>query len=195
MVDVENIDGVEGVVLNGWQLATLFAREQFNRMIDWDWDDTAQLCLAAAPAIQDSIMEKEWIPDFTAWEHDEFRWALPDRLLSEFAPSFWEQDEVKPFMQKWFNDSLDGYLDQNQELKATFGEKLNTLTESTIPPHQLAAFFDEDTFRIWIGIKENKVPFTLGLKLEEPTGPDDFWVLELFLRDKNNPDLSRGSWG
>src|SRR3954463_10106447 len=57
MVDVENIAGVEGVVLNGWQLATLLAREQYNRMIDWDWDDTAQLCLAAAPAILDSIME------------------------------------------------------------------------------------------------------------------------------------------
>ena len=51
MVDAENIDGVEGVVLNGWQLATLFAREQYNRMIDWDWDDTAELCLAAAPTV------------------------------------------------------------------------------------------------------------------------------------------------
>ena len=189
MVDVESMDGFEGIVLNGWQLATLFSREQYNRMIDWDWDDTAQLCLAAAPAIQDSIVEKEWMPDFTAWEHDEFRWALPDRLLSEFAPSFWEQDEVLPFMQNWFNHSLDGYLNQNQELKTAFGEKLNTLRNGAIPPHQLAAFFNEDTFREWMGIKENKVPFTLGLKLEEPAEIDDFWVLELFLRDKKNPDL------
>ena len=45
------IDEYEGVVLNGWQLATLFSREQYNRMIDWDWDETAQLCLAAAPAV------------------------------------------------------------------------------------------------------------------------------------------------
>ena len=134
-------------------------------------------------------MEKEWMPDFTSWEHDEFRWALPDRVLNEFAPSFWEQENVKPFMQKWFNHSLDGYMNQNQELKAAFGEKLKTLRNGTIPPHQLAAFFDEDSFREWIGIKENKVPFTLGLKLEEPADADDFWVLELFLRDKKNPDL------
>ena len=59
-------------------------------------------------------------------------------------------------MQKWFNDSLDGYMNQNQELKAAFGEKLNTLRNGAIPPHQLAAFFDEDTFREWIGIKENQ---------------------------------------
>jgi SNF2 family DNA or RNA helicase len=189
MVDVENVNGIEGIVLNGWQLATLFSREQYNRMIEWDWDDTAELCLAAAPAVQDSIIEKEWMPDFTSWEHDEFRWALPDRLLSEFAPSFWEQDEVLPFMQQWFNHSLDGYLNRNQELKAAFGEKLNTLRNGTIPPHQLAAFFNEETFREWMGIKENQVPFTLGLKLEEPAEIDDFWVLELFLRDKKNPDL------
>jgi len=189
MVDVENVEGTEGIVLNGWQLATLFSREQYNRMIDWDWDEAAQLCLAAAPTVQDSITQKEWMPDFTSWEHDEFRWALPDRLLNEFAPSFWENTEVNDFMQKWFNHSLDGYLNQNRELKAAFGEKLNTLRNGIIPPHQLAAFFDEETFREWMGIKENKVPFTLGLKLEEPADIDNFWTIELFLRDKKNPDL------
>ena len=29
-------------------LATLFAHDQYNRMIEWDWDDTGQLCLASA---------------------------------------------------------------------------------------------------------------------------------------------------
>ena len=57
-------------------------------------------------------------------------------------------------------------------------------------PISLAAFFDEDSFREWIGIKENKVPFTLGLKLEEPAGPDDFWELELFFVIKKNLILS-----
>ena len=59
----------------------------------------------------------------------------------------------------------------------------------TIAPHQLASFFDEESFRIWMGIIDNPVPFTLGLKLEEPAEISDFWTLELFLRDKNNPNL------
>ena len=92
-------------------------------------------------------------------------------------------------MKKWFNYSLNDYLNQNKELKAKFGEKLQTLTESTIAPHQLASFFDEESFRIWMGIIDNPVPFTLGLKLEEPAEISDFWTLELFLRDKNNPNL------
>ncbi|MCQ6274651.1 DEAD/DEAH box helicase [Bacillus sp. V3B] len=189
MVQTENIEGLEGIVLNGWQLSTLFAQSQFNRMIDWDWDETAQLCLASAHTVHDAIVEKEWMPDFTSWEQDEFRWILPDRVLDEFNPSFWEQEDVLTFMRKWFNRSLDGYMNQNQALKAKFGEKLKTLRDATIAPHQLAAFFDEESFREWIGIIESKVPFTLGLKLEEPAEADDVWELSIFLRDKKKPDL------
>ena len=189
MAETAKIDGTHGVILNGWQLATLFAHDQFNRMIEWDWDDTGQLCLASAHTIYDAVTEKEWMPDFASWEQDEFRWSLPDRVLDEFAPSFWEQENVLSFMKKWFNYSLNDYLNQNKELKAKFGEKLQTLTESTIAPRQLASFFDEESFRIWMGIIDNPVPFTLGLKLEEPAEISDFWTLELFLRDKNNPNL------
>ena len=124
------IDGTHGVILNGWQLATLFAHDQFNRMIEWDWDDTGQLCLASAHTIYDAVTQMEWMPDFASWEQDEFRWSLPDRVLDEFAPSFWEQENVLSFMKKWFNHSLNDYLNQNKELKAKFGEKLQTLTES-----------------------------------------------------------------
>ena len=189
MTENAKIDGTHGVILNGWQLATLFAHDQFNRMIEWDWDDTGQLCLASAHTIYDAVTQMEWMPDFASWEQDEFRWSLPDRVLDEFAPEFWERENVLNFMKKWFNHSLNDYLNQNKELKAKFGEKLQTLTESTIAPRQLASFFDEESFRIWMGIIDNPVPFTLGLKLEEPAEISDFWTLELFLRDKNNPNL------
>ena len=100
MVETLIVEDVEGIVLNGWQLATLFAHDQFNRMVDWDWNDTAELCLASAHTIHDAILEKEWMPDFSAWEQDEFRWSLPDRVIDEFAPAFWEQEHVLPFMKK-----------------------------------------------------------------------------------------------
>lgn len=190
MLETETFDGIEGFVLNGWQLATLFASEQFNRMIEWDWDETAELCLSTAHTVKEAILEKEWLPDFAAWERDEFSWVLPDRVWDEFLPAFWERENVRTFMRKWFNHSLNDYMNQNKELKAAFGDKLKTLREGTIAPRQLAAFFDEQSFREWMGIIESPVPFTLGLKLEEPADVDSFWTLELFLRDKRNPDLA-----
>ncbi|WP_338450173.1 DEAD/DEAH box helicase [Niallia oryzisoli] len=190
MLETETFDGIEGFVLNGWQLATLFASEQFNRMIEWDWDETAELCLSTAHTVKEAILEKEWLPDFAAWERDEFSWVLPDRVWDEFLPAFWERENVRAFMRKWFNHSLNDYMNQNKELKHAFGDKLKALREGSIAPRQLAAFFDEQSFREWMGIIESPVPFTLGLKLEEPADVDSFWTLELFLRDKRNPDLA-----
>lgn len=189
MVEQKVVRGIEGIVLNGWELASLFASEQFNRMIDWDWDEMAELCLATAPALQEAITKKEWMPNFASWEQNQFRWALPDRVVDEFLPAFWEEDGVRTFIENWFNHALDGYLKQNGALKASFGKKLQALQKETIAPQQLAAYFDEESFQEWIGIKESQVPFTLGVKLEEPADAADFWSLECFLRDKKNPEL------
>ncbi|MFE8698107.1 DEAD/DEAH box helicase [Cytobacillus sp. FJAT-53684] len=186
------IDGRE-VPINGWQLVTLFAHEQFNQFIEWDWDEMAQICLATALPIYEAVSAKEWIPDFTAWEKDQFRWALPDRVINEFNPSFWEQSiddtPVKAFIHEWYHHSLDAYLDRKSELKEAFGEKLKALKNDHLSPRDLAAYFDEESWQEWIGLKENDVPFTIGLKLEEPAEIYDQWELSIFLRGKKQPDL------
>lgn len=188
----EIIDGKD-LPINGWQLVTLFTREQFNQLIEWDWDEMAQICLAAALPIYEAITEKEWIPDFASWENNEFRWALPDRVVNEFASSFWEQiiDEtpVKEFIQHWYHHSLDAYLERKSETKAAFGEKLKALRNDQLSPRDLAAYFDEESWQEWIGLKESEVPFSIGLKLEEPAEIYDQWDLSIFLRGKKQPDL------
>ncbi|USK57674.1 DEAD/DEAH box helicase [Cytobacillus solani] len=188
----EIVDGKD-LPINGWQLVTLFAREQFNQLIEWDWDEMAQICLAAALPIYEAITEKEWIPDFASWEKEEFRWALPDRVMNEFASSFWEQiiDEtpVKDFIQNWYHHSLDAYLERKSETRAVFGEKLKALRNDQLSPRDLAAYFDEESWQEWIGLKESDVPFTIGLKLEEPAEIYDQWDLSIFLRGKKQPDL------
>lgn len=183
----------EEIFINGWQLVTLFAHERFNQLIEWDWDEMAQICLASALPIYEAIMEKDWIPDFSAWEKDEFLWALPERVMNEFAPSFWEQTindiSVKEFIQNWYHHSLDNYLDRNSEVKKSFGEKLKGLRKDEISPRDLAAYFDEESWQEWIGLKESDVPFSIGLKLEEPADIDGTWNLSIFLRGKKQPDL------
>lgn len=193
LFDEKDIVDGKDLPINGWHLVTLFAREQFNQLIEWDWDEMAQICLAAALPIYEAITEKEWMPDFASWENDEFRWALPDRVMNEFGPSFWEQiiDEtpVRNFVQNWYHHSLDAYLERKSETKAVFGEKLKALRNDQLSPRDLAAYFDEESWQEWIGLKENDVPFTIGLKLEEPAEIYDQWDLSIFLRGKKQPDL------
>jgi SNF2 family DNA or RNA helicase len=92
LLEEETVDFVEGVVLSGWALVSLFGREAFNRFIDWDWSEDAEILLAASGALYEGIVEKDWHPDFSMWEHEGgFRWRLPERVVDEFDPSFWEQ--------------------------------------------------------------------------------------------------------
>ena len=218
----ERINGINGVVVNGWDLVTLFAKEPFNRFIDWDWDELSQICLAAAPALHEGIIERDWLPDFAAWEHDTFRWALPQRVLTEFGPSFWEQkvqgdgsavskhgdgspvssghdaeagsgeperEPVLGFIQRWYDGALDSYLNQNQEMKTLFGEKIEHLQEQGVSSRALAHFFTEESWKQWIGLQEDPTPFTVGLQLEEPVEAEDPWSLNIFLRSKADENL------
>lgn len=183
-----------GLFVDGWQLVTLLAKEQFNRLIDWDWDDTAQICLAAAHPIHEAIQDKEWIPDFSVLDEHIFKWRLPQSVINEFAPSFWEQTigeelPIQEFVADWFNVSLHSFFEKNREWKATVGRKLEALQEQSLSPKSLSAYFDEEKWNEWIGLKENTLPFSIGLRLEEPADIDGTWDLNIFLRGKNEPDL------
>ncbi|MEC1154396.1 DEAD/DEAH box helicase [Cytobacillus horneckiae] len=193
MVEDKNIDGIHGFILDSWSLITLFATEQFNRLIEWDWDEAAEICLSSAPILKESIDEKMWMPDFSSWENDEFRWALPTDVIDEFHHSFWTQtigsEEVKPFVEQLFHHALDHYLNRNKQAKAAFGEKLKALRSEHLSPKALTAYFDEESWQEWIRVSANPIPFTIGLKLEEPAELDDSWELSIFLRGKEDPDI------
>ncbi|WHY66892.1 DEAD/DEAH box helicase [Neobacillus sp. SuZ13] len=211
LLETETINDVEGVVVSSWHLVSLFAKESFNRFIDWDWNEQSEICLAAGLALYEGILEKDWLPDFSVWEHGDFRWKLPERVKDEFDPSFWEQmieepgmddDSTDPnlwmtgsqlgttknYISDLYNDALDGYLTRNAAMKELFGPKLDLLRKQNISGSELARYFDEESWLEWVGIKESDTPFTIGLRLDEPLDGEGAWSLDLFLRGKKNVD-------
>ncbi|WP_040207113.1 DEAD/DEAH box helicase [Neobacillus jeddahensis] len=197
LLETDTVDDVEGVVISGWQLVSLFAKESFNRFVEWDWNEESETCLAAAFSLYEGITEKDWLPDFSVWEHGDFRWKLPERVKDEFDPSFWEQpiaddqDErgtTKQYISDLFNHALDAYLTRNAAMKELFGPKLELLRRQNISGGQLARYFDENSWLEWVGIKESDTPFTIGLRLDEPVDGEGAWTLDVFLRGKKNVD-------
>jgi SNF2 family DNA or RNA helicase len=201
LLESKSVDGIDGVEVNGWHLVSLFAKESFNRFIDWDWSDQSEVCLASTHALYEGILEKDWLPDFSVWEQGDFRWKLPERVKDEFDPSFWEQDvSLSPddtlaktetaltFITDLYDHALDAYLTRNSAMKELFGPKLELLRKQNISGTDLARYFDEESWLEWVGIKENDTPFTIGLRLEEPEDGDGPWTLSVFLRGKKNID-------
>jgi SNF2 family DNA or RNA helicase len=209
MLEEATVDGVEGVVLNGWQLVSLFAKESFNRFLEWDWNEESEICLAAALPLYEGIVEKDWLPDFSVWGPDgEFRWKLPERVKDEFGPDFWEQDvedsvhpgesdsdapdspapTAREYISELYNNALDSFLTRNSAMKELFGPKLDLLKKQNISGIELARYFDEESWLEWVGIKESDAPFTIGLRLDEPVDGEGDWTLDVFLRGKKNDD-------
>ncbi|MBO0961004.1 DEAD/DEAH box helicase [Neobacillus sp. MM2021_6] len=218
LLETETVNGVQGVVVTGWQLVSLFAKESFNRFIEWDWNDQSEICLAAAFSLHEGILEKDWLPDFSVWgPSGDFRWKLPERVKDEFDSSFWEQkvldenagpavkeltadgDEsieslennlgtTKSYISSLFNSALDAYLTRNSAMKELFGPKLDLLKKQNISGVELARYFDEESWLEWVGIKESDTPFTIGLRLDEPVDGEGAWSLDVFLRGKKNDD-------
>ncbi|MBA4536672.1 DEAD/DEAH box helicase [Bacillus aquiflavi] len=200
MIDVKHFKKMIGVKIDGWQLISLLAQEQFNPFVNWDWCELSQLCLAVAPVIYEAIINKYWLPDFSDLENSKFRWSLPESVKQEFDPSFWtetitydlilEIDKqpilIKTFVKQLFNDALNSYIRKDNNLTSNLSQKLLILKKSKVPFHDLAAFFDKDSWLEWAGLKEDKLPFSIGLRLEEPEEDGGDWYLEPFLRGKEN---------
>lgn len=200
MVEETVLDGITGVILSSWKLVTLFAEESFNRVVEWEWDELSHLCLSAAHTIYDAILAKEWHPDFTMLQatndpfaNQSFRWTLPTSVIEEFGESFWEdtiyQDgenwPIRDFIAELFHHALDAYFQENETLNFLLAEKLQLLRNQQLSGKELAAYFDENRWLEWIGLKDDPTPFTIGLRLEEPLEDEGDWQLELFLRGKN----------
>jgi len=202
LLESETVSGVEGLNLSGWQLVSLFAKESFNHFIEWDWNEQAEICLAAADSLYEGILEKDWLPDFAVWEHGVFRWKLPNRVKEEFASSFWEQEvpvpvaqteehatsTAKDYIYDLYNSALEAYLTRNFKMKELFGPKLDLLKKQNLSGGELARYFNEESWLEWVGIKENNTPFTIGLRLDEPVDGEGDWSLDVFLRGKKNQD-------
>lgn len=196
LLETETVDGIEGVSVSGWQLVSLFAKESFNRFIEWDWNEQSEICLAAAASLHEGILEKDWLPDFSVWENGDFRWKLPERVQEEFDPSFWEQEvdsnadsqTTSTYISDLYNSALDAYLTRNSAMKELFGPKLDLLKKQNISGGELARYFDEESWLVWVGIKESDTPFTIGLRLDEPLEGEGAWTLDVFLRGKKNSD-------
>lgn len=187
-LDVDVIDGSEGVVLDGWQLVSLYAKEPFNQLIQWQLCEVSEMCLAISHIMYEAIVEKDWLPDFHALAEDEFRWMLPDRVKQEFDPTFWDEEiegsTADSYMTDLFNDALTRYVKRNSAGLAGFAEKLESLKKKEIHPQHLATYFDEQSWAEWIGLKENLTPFEIGLRLEEPADGEGDWELTTFLHEK-----------
>ena len=119
---IDTWEGHPVYILDAWGLLNFFARESFNSFLDWEWSETASLCLSAAPVLHESIEADIPVPDFASLQQEELAWKLPGEVVDEFVPAFWEERVVpdigvatesetnRSFIEDWYNGATNMYL-------------------------------------------------------------------------------------
>ncbi|MBA9027842.1 DEAD/DEAH box helicase [Peribacillus huizhouensis] len=197
---VDTIDTIPVFIVNAWVLLNLFAKEGFNSFIDWEWSELSSLCLSAAPVLHEAIEMGVPVPDFTSLKNEQVGWTLPEEVLEEFVPAFWEEkvytdihaeneETKKAFIEAWYNDAANAYLSSYSTLKNKWDEALTALKDTRLSANELQTFFDEESWSAWLGLKEDAKPFEIGLKLTEPLDGVGPWHLTTFLRSKKEEDV------
>jgi len=197
----ETIDDIPVFIVDAWGLLNFFAKESFNSFIDWEWTELSSLCLSAAPVLYESIDEGIPIPNFASLQQNQIAWTLPQEVEEEFMPDFWEekvhadlfmeQEESKQtFIERWYNDAANMYLTKYSPVKYKWAEAIQALQETRLSADELQAFFTPDTWKQWLGIEADTMPFIIGLRLIEPLDGQGPWEFSVFLRSKKEDSVT-----
>ncbi len=179
----------EGIVVSSWELVTLLSHEGFSSMIDWGWGERGDAYLAIAPVLLDAIESGKWVPRFDQWRAEGLSFQVPDDVWGEFPEEFWQetlQDQTKKeLFRELFQHAVKQSMKSSQH---SIWGRIQKLEESTLTSEELSAYFDEEKWSEWTGLKESILPFTLGLRISEPVEDGDSWELETILRDRQKVD-------
>lgn len=191
-LEKKQLDEYEGIEVDSYSLLTLLGQERFSSLFHWYWTEPSDALLAVAPVILDAIQSGKWVPEFNDDNGTSFRWKVPQMVWDEFAPGFWEEpfhgDTMRSFISQFYGDALSAYLEIGKA-GDTLAEKLRILQNSPLSAEELSAYFDEDKWNEWAGMANtDPLPFSIGLRLTEPTEEEDPWRLETIVRDLKNPD-------
>ncbi|MEK5176383.1 DEAD/DEAH box helicase [Heyndrickxia sp. FSL W8-0496] len=185
-LDIETLQGVDGITLNSWELLTLLANENFSSIIQWDWDEVGQMFLGVAYTMYEAIRSGSFSPLFSKTD-PVIQWPLPPYVKEDFHESFWTQTindtTVLKMVEHWFQSAVENYYLSNPKLK----QKVSSLIHSNLLPEELTSYFSDQSFQQWVAL-ENKLPFHIGLRLTEPEMEDEPWKLETILRDRKITD-------
>ncbi|WP_042350954.1 DEAD/DEAH box helicase [Bacillus massiliigorillae] len=196
-LNILEINDVEGIKLDAFGLLSLFAQDRFLSFIDWHWDELSFLCLTAAPALQEAMEDGIPVPNFTKLDEQAIGWTLPNSVVDEFDEEFWQQkhpfsEEIittYDFIEKWYNSAIYESLHQNPLTKEKWNVAIQSLQQAQLSTQELQEYFTEERWKKWIGIEDNELPFSTGLRLIEPLDGEGLWSLEVIARSTKKEDL------
>lgn len=185
---VENVEGVDILILPSEQVIPFFADLQLLQHVEWIWSGHAEPLLVLASEFMTSIAQRKYVPSYSSFQAGVLQWT-------------WEIEELETRSRALLGDAAD-----NEEwlegLRAAYsaaifhnvyGTELSAgdlrrefpmLFQRKIADHAAVMDMDAKEWLVAIGWKADTAPFRPMLQLLEPDEVQPAWRLQLVLQDK-----------
>ncbi|WP_139991372.1 DEAD/DEAH box helicase [Paenibacillus paridis] len=184
-LEIQQIEGLELVLLPAEQVIPFFAEQKWLAHIAWSWGEQAEQLIQLAPKLAKEIEARRYRPSFSAFRAGKLQWTWDhadiNKQIQAAAPNEEENQAFQKGLQAAFSavvfDACYGTETAAADLRREY-----PLLFAKNPA--AAAGLDAQAWLIAIGWKADQALFRPLLQLVEPEAMDDPWQLKLVLQDK-----------
>lgn len=188
---LEQVEGVEVVILPAEQVLPFFAAPKLLSHLDWTWDDDAARLTVLAPLLMECLEGKGYIPSLAAYKKGKVQWVWEREALARVASKQQATAALNQAMdgEDTFKDGLGAAFSAAvfQQYYSTEAAARDLRSEYPLLFNRSGAAtagMDEAAWLISIGWRADIAPFRPALKLLEPDLFKSYWRLQFVLQDK-----------
>lgn len=184
-LEIQQVQGLELVLLPAEQVIPFFAEKKVLEHISWLWEEQAGLLVKLAPLLATEIEAKHYMPSFSAFRAGKLQWTWDNpQLHKQIQAELTALDADTGFLnglQSAFSAAVFDVYYGTEETSADLRREYPLLFTKE---HATAAGMDAQAWLIATGWKADQAPFRPMLQLVEPAEMDESWQLKLILQDK-----------
>lgn len=185
---VENVEGVDILILPSEQVIPFFADLQLLQHVEWIWSGHAEPLLVLASEFMTSIAQRKYVPSYSSFQAGVLQWTweieeLETRsraLLGDAA----DNEEWLEGLRAAYSAAIFHHVYGTEQSAGDLRREFPMLFQRKIADHAAIMDMDAKEWLVAIGWKADTAPFRPMLQLLEPDEVQPDWRLQLVLQDK-----------
>jgi SNF2 family DNA or RNA helicase len=172
LLEPKRFDHLEGILLSPKRALKFFHQHIENELVEVDYLDEAKDYHLHVQTVYNAFKEGRVSPSFSHYQNDHELWKVDgmepvDSTLQAIISKAIQSEFQSPTFEtkRWLHAR--GLYFKDEYLK-----------------RQLAHSIDEDDWHVKIGLRDDEVPFSIRLVLEEPLSENEDWSLRTFIIDE-----------
>lgn len=175
-------NGILGIRLSPALALDFFLHPPEPEFLSLRWDKEISRLHTLAPLIKEMLSNGSWVPDFEQWQKGDTCWKLL------FPPGL-QTGEMPLYLNEWVTCLINNLVENEPKVQKAWTQVAENYPLLHEDGPRTAGFIDEEDWLTAIGWKQDNTPFFTCLQLIEPDEDCPCWMLNILLKDKNDPDL------